>query len=189
MDPILALSLASSTFEDVLAEVDDSQFGGATPCDEWDVAALIAHVTMGNEMAIALLDGASQAEATAFRDREFGGEDVISSCRASVSAQMTRMRAVDDWEAIVHHPVGDVPASALIGFRTGDLTLHGWDLATAIGADHRVPDELAVVVYDSMKPMEPFIGQIGLFGEGPSGSVGDDADVQQRLLDLTGRRA
>ena len=188
MEPLLALSLASSTFEEVLGQVADVQLAGPTPCDDWDVAALVAHVTMGNEMAVALLDGASQDEAKAFLDREFGGEGVVSACRASIASQVLRMQAVVEWDAIVHHPVGDVPASALIGFRTGDLTIHGWDLATAIGADGRLPDELVTVVYDSMKPMEPFIGQIGLFGEGPSGSVADDADVQQRLLDLTGRR-
>jgi len=96
---------------------------------------------------------------------------------------------VTDWDEVVHHPVGDVAASQLLGFRTGDLTLHAWDLATAIGVDARISVDLATVVYESMKPMEPFIGQIGLFGQGPSGDVGDDADVRQRLLDLTGRRA
>jgi len=188
MDPLDALALASSTFVDVLVQVGDAQMSLATPCEDWDVAALIAHVTMGNEMAIALVDGASQEEAIAYRDREFGGDDAITSCRASVGAQMTRMRAVTDWDAVIHHPMGDVPASQLLGFRTGDLTLHSWDLAKAIGADESLPEDLAAVVYDSMKPMEPFIGQIGLFGEGPSGSVGDEADVQARLLDLTGRR-
>jgi len=152
------------------------------------VTALIAHVTMGNEMAIALIDGCSKEEALAYLDGEFSGEDPVSSCRSSVSAQMTRLRAITDWEAIVHHPVGDVPVSQLIGFRTGDLTVHAWDMANAIGADDSLPEELAVVVYDSLKPMESFIGQIGIFGAGPSGSIGGDADVQQRLLDLTGRR-
>jgi len=188
MEPLDALSLASSTFVDVLTQVGDSQLTRPTPCEGWDVTSLIAHVTMGNEMAIALIDGCSKEEALAYIDREFGGEDPISSCRSSVGAQMTRMRAVADWDAIVHHPVGDVPASQLIGFRTGDLTLHTWDLANGIGADDSLPDELAAVVYESMKPMETFIGQIGIFGEGPSGSIGEDADVQLRLLDLTGRR-
>jgi uncharacterized protein (TIGR03086 family) len=188
MEPLDALSLASSTFVDVLAQVGDGQLTRPTPCEGWDVAALVAHVTMGNEMTIALIDGCSNEEALAYRDREFGGEDPVSSCRSSVSAQMTRMRAVADWDAIVHHPVGDVSMSQLIGFRTGDLTIHAWDLSTAIGADDSLPEDLAVVVYENMKPMESFIGQIGLFGEGPSGSVGDDADVQRRLLDLTGRR-
>jgi uncharacterized protein (TIGR03086 family) len=189
MEPLDALDLATSTFVDVLAQVADGQLHVPTPCAEWDVAALIEHVTMGSEMAIALLDGASQEEALAFRDREFSGDDPIQSCRAAVGVQVVRLRATTDWDEVVHHPVGDVPASQLLGFRTGDLTLHAWDLATAIGADAGLPAELAAVVYESMKPMEPFIGQIGLFGHGPSGDVGDDAEVEQRLLDLTGRRA
>ena len=188
MEPLDALALATVTFVGVLDQVTDAQMHVQTPCEDWDVAALIEHVTMGSEMAIAMLDGASQAEAMAFRDREFGGDDPVSACRAAVDAQVVRLRAVTDWDAIVHHPVGDVPAAQLLGFRTGDLTLHAWDLATAIGADTGLPDDLAVVVYESMKPMESIIGQIGLFGEGPSGEVADDADVQRRLLDLTGRR-
>jgi uncharacterized protein (TIGR03086 family) len=189
MDPLDALDLATSTYVDVLTQVADGQLHVPTPCEEWDVAALIQHVTMGSEMAIALLDGAGKEEALAFRDREFGGDDPIQSCRAAVAAQAVRLRAVTDWDEVVHHPVGDVAASQLLGFRTGDLTLHAWDLATAIGVDARISVDLATVVYESMKPMEPFIGQIGLFGQGPSGDVGDDADVRQRLLDLTGRRA
>ena len=189
MEPLDALDLATSTFVDVLTQVADAQLHLPTPCAEWDVAALVEHVTMGSEMAIALIDGASQDEAMAFLDREFGGDDPIQSCRAAIGAQAVRLRTVTDWDAVVHHPVGDVPATQLLGFRTGDLTLHAWDLATAIGTDARLPADLAAVVYESMKPMEPFIGQIGLFGEGPSGELGDDADVAQRLLDLTGRRA
>jgi len=188
MEPLDALGLATSTFVDVLDQVTDAQLHVQTPCEDWDVAALVEHVAMGSEMAVALADGASQEEALAFRDREFGGDDPVSACRAAVDAQMVRLRSVTDWDAVVHHPIGDVPAGQLLGFRTGDLTLHAWDLATAIGADTSLPDELALVVYESMKPMEPFIGQIGLFGDGPSGSVGEDADLQQRLLDLTGRR-
>ena len=188
MEPLDALALATTTFVGVLDQVADAQMHVQTPCDDWDVAALIEHVTMGSEMAVAMLDGASTEEALAFRDREFGGDDPVSACRAAVDAQMRRLGSVTDWDAIVHHPVGDVPAAQLLGFRTGDLTLHAWDLATAIGADTDLPEELSLVVYESMKPMESFIGQIGLFGEGPSGDVGDDADMERRLLDLTGRR-
>ena len=187
MEPLVALDLATSTFVDVLSQVGEDQMHRQTPCDEWDVAALLAHVTMGSDMAVALLDGASTEEARAYFDREFAGGDAVSACRAAVGTQAVRLAEVTDWDAVVHHPVGDVSAAQLLGFRTGDLSLHAWDLATAIGADPGIPEDLAVVVYDSMKPMEPFIGQIGLFGSGPSGDVGDDAGVLQRLLDLTGR--
>ncbi len=188
MDPLDACSLATSTFVDVLAQVGDDQMQRPTPCTEWDVAALIRHVAVGSEMTVAMLDGASQQEVLALTDREFGGDDPVSACRSALGAQMTRLLAVTDWQAVVHHVIGDIPAAQLLGFRTGDLTIHAWDLATAIGADPTLPEELAVVVYDSMRPMESFIASTGRFGEGPSGAVGDDADVQRRLLDLTGRR-
>ena len=187
MEPLVALDLATSTFADVLAGVEESALHRPTPCDGWDVTALLGHVTMGSEMAVALLDGATTEEARAFFDGEFAGTDPVTTCRAAIDAQAVRLGQVTDWDAVVHHPVGDVPASQLLGFRIGDLTLHGWDLATAVGADPAVPEALVQVVYDSMKPMEPFIGQIGLFGTGPSGEVGDDADLLDRLLDLTGR--
>jgi hypothetical protein len=37
--------------------------------------------------------------------------------------------------------------------------------------------------------MAPFIGEVGMFGTGPSGFFNDDAPLQLRLLDLTGRRS
>jgi uncharacterized protein (TIGR03086 family) len=187
MQPLDALTLASSSFESVLDQVGPDRLAAATPCEDWDVAALVGHVFLGNEVAVALLDGASQAEALAILDTEHPG-DLIVQCRSSLADQLARMRAVTDWDAVVHHVIGDVPASQLLGFRIADLTLHGWDLATAIGVDARIPGDLAALVYENMLPMAPFIGSIGMFGEGPSGSLGEDADVQQRLLDLSGRR-
>ncbi|MGA2835314.1 MAG: TIGR03086 family metal-binding protein [Acidimicrobiales bacterium] len=188
MEPLDALALATSTFVAVLDQVGDDQLTASTPCEEWDVGALERHVAMGNEMAVALIDGASREEGLSFVDKEYDG-DLDALCRATLDDQLARMRAVTDWDAVVHHAIGDVSASQLLGFRIGDLALHAWDLATAIGADSRLPEELASYVYDAMAPMEPFIGSLGIFGEGPSGTVDEGADVQRRLLDLTGRRA
>ena len=187
MEPLDALATASSTFTSVLDLVRPEQLGAATPCEDWDVRGLLTHVHIGGLMTEALLDGASQEEAVALWGQEFS-DDVVDLCRASVASQLTRMRSVDDWDLVVHHIVGDVPASQLIQFRTGDLTLHAWDLATAIGADVELPDDLAERVYESLLPMAPFIGEIGIFGSGPSGTVPDDAPITVRLLDFTGRR-
>ncbi len=187
MEPLDALALATSTFVAVLDQVGEDQQTAPTPCEEWDVRDLERHIVMGNEMAIALLDGASQADALTFIDKQYDG-DLGDLCRTTLDDQLARMRSVTDWSATVHHAIGDVPASQLLGFRVGDLALHAWDLAIAVGGDSSLPEELASYVYDAMSPMEPFIGSIGMFGEGPSGTVADGAGVQQRLLDLTGRR-
>ena len=187
MEPLDAIATASSTYLGVLDQVGTDQLGAATPCEGWDVRALIGHVIMGDRMAIALWDGATADEVGQLLDQSFG-DDAVALCRDSVSAQLDRARAVTEWDAIVHHLIGDVPASQLLQFRIGDLTLHAWDLATALGTDLAIPDELAEGIYESLQPMAPFIGEIGIFGSGPSGDVGEDATIVTRLLDFTGRR-
>ncbi|HEY4928463.1 MAG TPA: TIGR03086 family metal-binding protein [Acidimicrobiales bacterium] len=187
MEPLDAIAAASSTFVAVLDQVPSDQLGAATPCEEWDVRELLAHVIVGSHMAVALLDGASADEAKEFWGQTFG-DDIVDVCRESVDVQLDRVNIVSDWDAAVHHVVGDMPASRLLGFRTSDLTLHAWDLATAFGIDDGIADDLAADVYVSLAPMAPFIGDTGMFGSGPSGAVGDDATVKDRLLDLAGRR-
>lgn len=187
MEPLDAIAVASSTFVDVLDQVAPDQFGAATPCEGWDIRELVGHVIVGSRMGVALLDGASLDEAKSFWGQTFGG-DMIDVCREAISLELDRMHAVSDWDAVVHHPMGDIAASLLLGFRIGDLTLHAWDLATALSVEDGIPDDLAAVVLESMLPMAAFIGEIGVFGSGPSGTVGEDAPLKTRLLDLTGRR-
>jgi len=82
----------------------------------------------------------------------------------------------------------DMPGAQLLGFRIGDLALHTWDLARAIGGDEELDEGLTANVWETLEPMAPFIGEIGVFGTGPSGTVGSDAPLQTRLLGVTGRR-
>lgn len=187
MEPLDAIAAASTTFVGVLDQVGTDRLGAATPCAGWDVRDLLGHVIAGDRMAVALWDGATAEEAGRLLDQSFG-DDAVDLCRISVSAQLDRARAVTEWDAIVHHVVGDVPAAQLLQFRIGDLTLHAWDLATALGTDLVIPDELADGIYESLQPMAPFIGELGIFGTGPSGDVGGDAPIVTRLLDFTGRR-
>ena len=85
-------------------------------------------------------------------------------------------------------PMGDMPASQVFGFRLMDNALHAWDLARGIGADDTLDPRLVEAVWGQLAPIAEMLPAIGVFGEGPSGAVGDDATLQHRLLDLTGRR-
>jgi uncharacterized protein (TIGR03086 family) len=187
MEPLDAMSAATATFLAVLDGVGPGQLSMATPCEDWDVQALLTHVIVGDEMAVALLEGASQDEARTYLDQEVG-DDIVDRCRTTLAAQLAQIRAIDDWDAVVHHVIGEIPASQLLRFRIGDLTLHAWDLANAIGVEDGIPDDLADVVYVGLAPMAPFIAETGMFGSGPSGTVPEDAPLRTRLLDLTGRR-
>ncbi len=81
-----------------------------------------------------------------------------------------------------------MPAAQLRSLRISDLLVHQWDLARAIGANETLDPDVVQIVWDDISPMAPVIAQLGVFGNGPSGAVPDDAPLQERLLDLLGRR-
>jgi hypothetical protein len=73
-------------------------------------------------------------------------------------------------------------------FRIGDFALHAWDLAVGLGREITLDPSVVEFAWNSLSPMTPMIGNTGMFGEGPSGAVPETADLQTRLIDLTGRR-
>jgi hypothetical protein len=91
-------------------------------------------------------------------------------------------------DRVTEHPAGDFPVPLLLGFRIGDWTVHAWDLARAIGADETLPEDLVAHVWEGIEPLGPILSASGRFGEGASGGVGEQAPLQTRLLDATGRR-
>ena len=187
MDLQQTLSLASVNFSRVLDGVADIDLARATPCEAWSVGDLIWHVARGWDMSVLLLGGASKAEATQLFTVAAQG-DVVGECRRALGEQLGAFEADHDLELIVHHPMRDVPVRELYDFRIMDVTLHSWDLARALGADEVLADELVAHVLAMLEPLEGIIGQIGVFGQGPSGSLDPAASAQSRLLDLSGRR-
>ena len=158
-----------------------------TPCEGWTVRDLVVHLVEGSHMVVRLLDGATKEEAIGV----FGaahGADLAGELDEGLAAERTAFERPGASDMTVHHPAGDLTGQVLLGFRTGDYLVHSWDLARATGDDEALPAETVGTVWEDLQPMAPIIGTIGAFGSGPSGTVPDDAPLQQRLLDLVGRR-
>lgn len=188
MDQIDALVTATAELRRRLVEVADDAWGAPTPCEGWSVRDLVEHLVGGNRMAADLLHGGSREDAMASLAGISLGDDPVATFDASAQVQLDAFREDGALERTCAHPAGDFSGAQVLGFRVGDLTTHAWDLARAIGADEALDADLVQVVWDGFQPMAPFIGDIGMFGAGPSGELGEDAPLQQRLLDLTGRR-
>lgn len=188
MDNLTALPLAAARFEAIAALVSSDDLKKSTPCGDWTVAQLLDHVIGGNLMAAALLGGASREDAVAVLTASTSGDEPLLAVQDSLRAQATAFADPAVLEMNVHHPAMDMPGAQLLGFRVGDLLVHSWDLARAIGADESLDPEVVAVVATNIEPMRPFIGQVGMFGEGPSGTLDENADAQTALLDLMGRR-
>ena len=185
-----SLRRAGDGFTGLVAEVDADQWGLPTPCPDWSVRQLVGHVVASSAMAAALLRGASRNAAIALLGVDELGDDPFDAACRILDDQARAFEEVDQnlEELRCDHPAGPMTARQLLDFRVGDLVVHTWDLAVAIGADTALDPDLVEQVWGAMRPMAPFIGQLGVFGAGPSGRLDDEAPLQARLLDLTGRR-
>ena len=65
----------------------------------------------------------------------------------------------------VHLSYGDEPAEEYGWQMTTDLAVHGWDLATALGADAGIPDELATALLAYIEPQLSLWSGSSMFAE------------------------
>ncbi len=188
MADVADLATSQAEIRRRVAAIAPGQWALVTPCAGWTVTDLVVHLIEGSHMTVLLLGGSSADESRAAFGVEHG-TDLPAELDAAMAEEFAAFGEPDAFEKIVHHPAaGDVPGATLFGFRTGDYLLHSWDVARSTGGDERLDPDLVVTTWNAMQPMAPFIGQIGVFGTGPSGDVAEDSPLQQRLLDFTGRR-
>ena len=187
MDQLAALARSADLFEAKLAAVPSTAMQHPTPCESWDVAELIRHSIAGATMSAALIRGASREDAIALLSGTQLEADVVGQfrrCADDLAAAFAEPEALD---RMVAHPAMDMPVGQMLGFRIGDNLVHAWDLARGAGVDETLDDELVAMVWESVQPMRPFIGQVGQFGAGPSEDYAD-AELAIQLLDFMGRR-
>ena len=188
MDQLTALGVARGEFERRLRQVQPGDWDRPTPCEGWTVRDLVLHMIGGSRMMSALVDGCSSEEAMRIVEGEPVPDDAVAVCTEVGEAQARAFAQPGALDRICHHPSGDFPGSVMLAFSAADFALHTWDLARAIGADETLSAELVAEVWENIEPLIPVIGEIGVFGSGPSGTVPEDAPLQTRLLDATGRR-
>lgn len=190
MEAIDALKSANAEFESRLRDLRPEHMPLPTPCSDWDVRALVNHVLLGTRMSVQVLAGMAREEVIAGLDDDLlsGVDDPVAAFTDLADQMVEGFSGPQGLEGIVAHPAGDFPRSMFIGFRVADSALHAWDLATAIGSDTLLDPGVVQFLWDDAQPQRDMLVATGMFGEGPSGSVGDDAPLQTRYLDLVGRR-
>ena len=188
MDTIEALRRAGDEYRGRLEGVGPDQWDLASVCDGWTVKELADHVLGGNRFAVPLLGGASAdaAFSTAVLDGAFDG-DVVGLYDESAAAQVEAFSAPGALDVEVAHPSGPTDGRTFAGLRTGDLLLHGWDLARSTGQDESLDEDVVAEVWAVYEPR--LSGPTGgRFGDGASGDLAAEAPLVLRLLDLSGRR-
>lgn len=182
VDELDALDIATREFGRRLDDVSTDQLVLPTPCDEWDVRYLIAHVVGGNRFATLVLDGMPSSEAIhrIMSTAQLGDrpKDDFSSTSAE---QRRKFRSPGALDRSIDHPIGVISTRRFLRFRVFDCTLHAWDLAVAIGADATLDPDLVDAVLHIVRSEPTGMG----FGIEPATAI--DRNPQQELLALSGR--
>lgn len=177
---------AGDEFGRRVEKVGDGQWGRPTPCDDWDVSALVNHLVNENRWAPELMAGKTIADVGDRLDGDLLGDDPKGAWRGSMAAAVTAFAEPDALDRTVHLSFGDTPASEYLSQLVTDLTVHAWDLAAAIGDDDALDAALVAFVWDLWRPREEMVRAAGVFGDAVE--VTEDADKQTRLLAFLGRR-
>lgn len=183
-----ALSRAGIEFGTRLDLVTTDAWQLLTPCDAWTVHDLVNHVVGGNVRYAMILRGDEPEAVLATRDVDFLGADPVGAYRSSFQGVTEAFGSPGILKATVHHPKsGPMTGAQLRVLRVNELTVHGWDLARAIGANEDLDDGLVKWLFDRLYPLRDTIARSGLVA--PRQPSREEAEpVQARLLRLLGRR-
>jgi uncharacterized protein (TIGR03086 family) len=184
--PVDQLETALETAEALIAAITPEQWSRPTPCTDWDVRALVTHLSGGNHLfAAALADDASS------RAREPAGlaedDDLVADYRNSAQAVLAAFRRPGALQRMVEVPFGTVPGGVALHLRLTEVLVHGWDLARATGQVADFPEDLAeqelAFTRDALGAVPP-----GRSPFAPPTPAPDTAPALDRLAACLGRR-
>jgi uncharacterized protein (TIGR03086 family) len=144
-----------------------------TPCDQWDVRALLSHMIQTQQF----FSGSAQGkEVTLSPDPpNLVGDDPVGNF------ERAREEVID----VFSEPGVVEKTGPSLSIAFSDVLLHGWDVARATGQDESMPDGLAQAAYDTVHGRFTDEQRKGVFK--PEVRVGEDASPQDKLLAYTGR--
>ena len=163
-------------FETRLSAVKPDQLALPTPCSEWDLDGLIAHVIATHGR---VLTAATETPP------EWSG-DVLEQWSAARAAIAGALQDPACASKVVGGLFGEQPFEQLVGrLLCADTLFHTWDLARATGQDERLDPEAVAKAMEFLEPIDEAIRRPGGFAAKVAPPA--DADAQTRLLNFGGR--
>ena len=177
---------ALAEFDTRVAQIGDDQWSNPTPCTDWDVRALVAHMVDECRWVPYLLGGGAPADAGDRFAADPLGDDPKGAWRRESAAARAALEADGALDNAVTVSSGEISARDYLWQLTVDLAVHAWDLARAIGADEQLNHELVRRIHHEAEQDAELQAGNGLFD--PPVHVPAHADLQAQMLGLFGRR-
>jgi uncharacterized protein (TIGR03086 family) len=169
----------------VVDNVTPAEFAGPTPCDEWDVQALLNHVILWSSHS---LERRAHGESVApeLMERDFAAApDFARAYRAQLDRALAAWADPAVWDRELDVMGAKTPAADVGALIIAEMVLHGWDLAAATGQDYAVSDRAAEVALGAVQANAELYRQYKGFADPvPTAAA---APILDRVLALSGR--
>jgi uncharacterized protein (TIGR03086 family) len=188
------LSAAFDSTMGVLRKVEPHDLAKPTPCQSWDVAALINHIVSAARWWAVMVSGDAglgAAEGADFVGSDGnGGGDFVAAYEESIRVTLGAFAAEGAAERMVTAPFGEFPGAVLAKFAATDQFTHGWDLARAIGQDTDLAPDLAtaLLAQAQVSITDDLRGPDTEASFGPMRSAPDGATAADQLAAYLGRK-
>jgi uncharacterized protein (TIGR03086 family) len=133
------LARAFAAVDDLVAGIRPEQWSARTPCSEWTVRQLIAHLIGMNRVFIALLNDEPMPRPAAAPVEA----DLVGAFGDSAATLQAAFDGPGVLERTYVGPLGAATGTERLQIRLYDLLAHGWDLAQATGQPVALPEDLA----------------------------------------------
>ncbi|WP_328993887.1 TIGR03086 family metal-binding protein [Kribbella sp. NBC_01245] len=194
------MSKQADRFERVSADflarvtaVPADRWDAPTPCPNWNVREVVAHVINEQRRILATVRKTEVKSLYGVRVAEMG---VIPELEPDADLAAAWQEVADGLVVAIDDPacaevamptlVGPLPFADVVEALPVDVLIHSWDLARGTGGDDQLDQEAVVHVFEKLKPLDDAMRQPWAFGPKLTPPLG--ADVQTEFLCFVGRR-
>lgn len=153
---------AAAVFGNEVVALLGDEWALPTPCPDWDVRTVVAHVVLGEAQVPDAVDGRPM-----FTERSMEvsilGRDPVAAWRGTALRAIEAVRRADP-DRLVAHPGGSVPLARVLGFRIVENLAHAWDIGVARGEPPELDAELAEWALDFLLPHVRGLADADAFG-------------------------
>lgn len=189
MRTILADERAVRATLTLLTAVTTDDLARPTPCAEWDLGALLAHMTAQHRGFAAAAAGNGGDPAAWQPEAGPGGVRAYVEAAEQVIAAFAEP-GVPDRAFVLPEIAGDrpIPAPTAIGFHLVDYVVHGWDVARTLDRPFELPPEVLAVTLPIARAVPD--GDLRLApgaAFGPARAFADNEDPLTEIIARLGR--
>jgi len=182
------LAPAAHAVEQLLDGVSDEQLADPTPCPEYAVRELLAHL---HGLSVAFRDaGRKDLGPTTNTDPGSALPVLDDDWRTALPQRLRELAEAwqrpEAWDGDTQAGGVALPAAIAGRVAVNELVLHGWDLARATGQEYSPGDASLQTSYELLDPAVNDPGGNEIFG--PRVAVPESAPLLDQVVGLSGRR-